>query len=214
MKFVFYFRNMEDKRQIIIQKAVELYREFGIKSVSMDDIAQQLGMSKKTLYQFIKDKNDLVESVVENNLQLYAEFLSVFYNVEHNAIDQFYLFTTKIKEFFPKYNPSMLYDLRKYYPLLLNEVMNKKQELLFKASCANLEKGKQEGFYQRDIDSSIIARLQVANQNYTLDPSSGLFSDAELADQSVLRQLFTYHFRGICTPKGIEELKRVFKFKQ
>ena len=92
--------------------------------------------------------------------------------------------------------------------------MDRKQELLYNATCANLDKGKDEGFYQSDIDSGIIARLQVANQNYTLDSSNGLFSDAELADHEVLKQLFTYHFRGICTPKGIAELKRVFDFKE
>ncbi|MBS2096741.1 TetR/AcrR family transcriptional regulator [Carboxylicivirga linearis] len=204
---------MKDKRQQIIKQSALLFHQYGIKSVSMDDIARELGMSKKTLYHFIKDKNDLVESVVEFNLQLYSDFLSAFHDLKSNAIEQFYLYTSKIKEHFPKYNPSMLYDLRKYYPLLLNTILDKRQKLIYNATYANLEKGKKEGFYQPDIQSDIISKLQVANQNYTMDPSNGLFTDAELGDHKVLEQLFKYHFRGICTPEGIKELKRVFNFK-
>ncbi len=205
---------MEDKRQQIIKLSASLFHQYGIKSVSMDDIARELGMSKKTLYHFIKDKNELVESVVEFNLKLYSDFLSAFHDLKSNAIEQCYVFISKIKEYFPKYNPSMLFDLRKYYPLLLNKILEEKKKQIYNATYTNLEKGKKEGFYQPDIQSDIISKLQVANQNYTLDSSNGLFTDAELGDERVLEQLFKYHFRGICTAEGITELQRVFNFNE
>nr|WP_319400490.1 TetR/AcrR family transcriptional regulator [uncultured Carboxylicivirga sp.] len=202
---------MEDKRLQIIKQSASLFHQFGIKSVSMDDIARELGMSKKTLYQFIKDKNDLVESVVEFNRDLFTDFLSAFKNNSLNAIEQFYSYQMRMIEHFPKYNPSMLYDLKKYYPLLLNDIIEKRKNLMLEANIANLEKGKKEGFYHADIDSKIISKLQVGNQNYVFDPSNGLFTDADLNDHKVLEQLYKYHFRGICTQSGIDELKRVFK---
>ncbi len=137
---------MTNKRDQIIEQTSKLFHQFGTKSVSMDDIARELGMSKKTLYQSVKDKNELVESVVNYNLKLYETFLTAFHNPDLNALEQFFTFSENVQEHFPKYNPSMLYDLRKYYPTLLNKINNKKQQMVFEANVANLDKGIKEGF--------------------------------------------------------------------
>lgn len=178
----------------------------------MDDIAREMGMSKKTLYQSVKDKNELVESVVNYNMKLYETFLSAFYSTDLNALEQFFTFSQNVQKHFPKYNPSMLYDLRKYYPTLLNKVNSHKHELVYKANIANLDKGIKEGYYYADIDSTIVAKMQVGFQSFFFDPSYGLFSDAELTNTKTIEQLYKYHFRGICTPKGIEELKRIYNY--
>lgn len=177
----------------------------------MDDIARELGMSKKTLYHFIKDKNELVESVVDYNMQLFVDLISVFHDPEYNAIEQHFIYKNKIKEHFPKYNPSLLYDLRKYYPLLLNKYNDQKLRLVYEANIANLEKGKKEGYFQSDINSEIISKLQVGIQHLIFDSSNEIYTDAELMDINTIEQLYKYHFRGICTSEGLDEIQRLLR---
>ncbi|WP_439184350.1 TetR/AcrR family transcriptional regulator [Carboxylicivirga taeanensis] len=202
---------METKRKEIIQHAASLFHQYGIKSVSMEDIAREFGMSKRTLYQFVKDKNDVVESVLDYNLDLFAQLLGVFHNDRFNAIEQFYQYTKGIDDYFPKINPSMHFDLRKFYPALLAKADKTRQGLMHSANVANLEKGKKEGFYQSDIDSDIISNLQIVIQNYLFDPSNDMIKGPDLIDRNLINHVYKYHFRGICTPKGIEELKRFFE---
>ena len=201
---------MKEKRLTIISKAVDLYHQYGIKSVSMDDIAREMGMSKKTLYQFINDKNDLVECVVDYHINLISELFSVFYNEDNNAIEQHRIHTQNVMDRFPRYNPSMLYDLRKYYPILLNKLKEHKFKESYKANLNNLEKGIKEGYYIKDINSHVVAKILVAYQQFLFDGSTELLTESELADKKTYEEVYKYHFRGVCTPKGLDELKRLF----
>lgn len=201
---------MEDKRQNIIEKAFELYRQFGIKSVSMDDIAREMGMSKKTLYQFISDKNELVESVIEYLKTFINELFSLFHNEKLNAIEQHFEFRNRMEPKKSRFQPTFLYDMKKYYPTLLQEIQDVKFKEVYNANLANLKKGKKEGFYIEDIDEHIIARMMVSYHLYTFDPSNGLFTDAEVMDFKTFEELYKYHFRGVCTQKGLDELTRLF----
>ncbi|WP_430810162.1 MULTISPECIES: TetR/AcrR family transcriptional regulator [unclassified Carboxylicivirga] len=202
---------METRRKEIIQCAASLFHQYGIKSVSMEDIARELGMSKRTLYQFVKDKIDVVESVLQYNIELFTQLLEVFHNDGFSAIEQFHKYTKGIDAHFPKINPSMHYDLRKFYPALLAKADKKVQGLIHTANVANLEKGKKEGFYRSDIDSDVISNLQIVIQNYLFDPSNDMIKGPDIVDRYLINQIYKYHFRGICTPKGIEELKRFFE---
>ncbi|MCY1721589.1 TetR/AcrR family transcriptional regulator [Prolixibacteraceae bacterium Z1-6] len=201
---------MEHRRQNIISKAFDLYHQYGIKSVSMDDIARELGMSKKTLYQSISDKYELVENVIAYQQEVASSILAVFHDASLNAIAQHWEYKTKIQERFPKYNPSFLYDLRKYYPMLLTKMNEYKLKVFYEANLSNLEQGKKEGFYLEDINSDIISRMLVGNAHFSLDPANGLFCEAEVLDKNTYAEIYKYHFRGICTAAGHAELKRHF----
>ncbi len=201
---------MNEKRESIISKAVDLYHQYGIKSVSMDDIAREMGMSKKTLYQYVNDKNDLVNCVVDHHIELITELFFVFTNNAYNAIEQHWIHAKNVMERFPRYNPSMLYDLRKYYPMQLNKLNEHKFKESYQANFQNLEKGKQEGFYRSEINSHIIAKILISYQQYLFDPSNGLLTDNELADKQTHETVYQYHFRGVCTTEGLKELKRLF----
>ncbi len=201
---------MEDKRQIIIHKAFELYREFGIKSVSMDDIARNLGMSKKTLYQFIQDKHELIESVVRFLKDKIIGSFAVFHSNEFNAIEQFFELQKMVQPERNNYRPSFYYDMNKYYPELMNGIKEEKLKCIEEAMLANLKQGKEEGFYQEDIDENIIARVLVSYHLFTFDPNAGLFSEVEVMEDKTFEEVFKYHFRGVCTKKGMDELQKLF----
>nr|WP_319400495.1 TetR/AcrR family transcriptional regulator [uncultured Carboxylicivirga sp.] len=204
---------MKDKRPTIISKAVELYHQYGIKSVSMDDIAREIGMSKKTLYQAIHDKNELVESVVDHYINLVTELLSVFHNNDYNAIEQHSIHAKKVIQRFPRYNPSMLFDLRKYYPTLLRKLNEHRYKETMDANILNLKKGIKEGYYLNDINPHIIAKIMLGYQQFLFDSASGLLDDNELADPKTYEEVYKYHFRGICTPEGIVKLDELFNHK-
>ncbi|MCU4176741.1 TetR/AcrR family transcriptional regulator [Carboxylicivirga sp. N1Y90] len=201
---------MEGKRQEIVARTFDLYRQYGIKSVSMDDVSRELGMSKKTLYQYVKDKNELVDLVLLYLKQFLKDSFSVFHDESLNAIEQHFEFRKRMEPKTGRYQPTFLFDLKKYYPAHLQEVKNVKIDTIYNANISNLKKGKQEGYYREDIDESIIARINVSYHVYTFDPGNGLFTDAEVTDHKTFAEVYKYHFRGICTEEGMKELQRLF----
>ncbi len=201
---------MESKRLEITESALNLFCQFGIKSVSMDDIAREFGMSKKTLYQYVKDKNELVEAALDYAAKKDIEILSIFHRKDLNAIEQFFEFKKIMEPHIGQYQPTILYDLKKYYPALLNEFKEKQKVFILDAYTANINQGKSEGFYEEDINEKIIARLLLAHHIFTFDDTNGLFTSNELRSMELFGEVFKYHFRGICTSVGTEEVERLF----
>lgn len=201
---------MEEKRQLIIERTFGLFHRYGIKSVSMDDIARELGISKKTLYQHVKDKSELVDEVVEYIRGFMEEFISVFYDDTLNAIEQHKVYWQKIDTKFVNCKPNFLYDLRKYYPAILQNINDWKRKAVYKANYNNFEKGKKEGLYRPDLDSHIIAKVLVGYHIFIFDPAHELFTEVEASEQKTFDQVNTYHFHGVCTPEGMQEVKRLF----
>jgi len=201
---------MESKRLEITESALKLFCQYGIKSVSMDDIAREFGMSKKTLYQYVNDKNDLVEKALNYAAEKDIEVLSVFKRPDLNAIEQFFEFKTMMEPHIGQYQPTIMFDLRKYYPAILNEFKDKQKVFITDAYTSNIKQGKKEGYYQDDVNEAIISRLLLAHHIFTFDDTNGLFSSNELRSMELFSEVFKYHFRGICTPKGMEEVERLF----
>src|ERR1035437_2884162 len=109
---------MNEELKNLLSKVRCLYMKYGIKSVTMDDVARELGISKKTLYQYVNDKNELVQKVVEMELDDKAEGFSKMNCSGLNAIEELFEVHKMIRQMLKDYNPSTEYDLRKYYPEL------------------------------------------------------------------------------------------------
>lgn len=201
---------MEEKRLEIIESSLKLFCQYGIKSISMDDIARELGMSKKTLYQHIDDKNKLVEEALQLANMKDIEVMAVFKRSDLNAIEQFFEFKKLMEPHIGQYQPTILFDLKKYYPALLYDFKEKQKEFIMEAYIANIKKGKQEGLYHEDIIDSIIARLLLAHHLFTFDDTNGLFTVNELREMELFSEVFKYHFRGVCTEKGMQEVDKLF----
>ena len=100
----------------IIVKVSELYMKYGIKSVSMDDVARELGISKKTLYQHFTDKDELVQKVVDYHMDMQEQEMKKIACAGHNAIEELLMVSKNITQLLKQTNPSVTYDLQKYYP--------------------------------------------------------------------------------------------------
>lgn len=195
---------MEAKIQQIVSKVFGLYQRYGIKSVTMDDVAQHLGISKKTLYEFFTDKEDLVRQVLMWDYHRKFSCIEEIRERNLNAVEELFEVNKMIKEIYKDYNPSVEYDIRKYYPSLYAQIRDVKRRKMLELSQNNLSKGKREGLYRNDLNASILARLHVFRVEHILE--SELFTLEELTSLTVFNEIFLYHLNGILSEKGREFL--------
>jgi len=176
----------------------------------MDDIAREMGMSKKTLYQVVKDKNDLVSGVIELVKEWVNRFWKVFYDDSLNALEQHCHQREAVKELHKHFNTTFSFDLHKYYPEFYRDLNEWRKKVIMDAHITNISKGIKEGLYRSNVDANVIAKLLVAHHLYTFDPTNEIFETADIMDFSVIEQFYQYHLRGLCSEKGLKELKRLF----
>jgi TetR/AcrR family transcriptional regulator, cholesterol catabolism regulator len=202
---------MNDELKNILTKVRILYMKYGIKSVTMDDVARELGISKKTLYQYVNDKNELVTKVVEMELLMKGEFYSKMCCPGLNAIEEIFEVHKMVRQLLKDYNPATDYDLRKYYPELFASIVKVRREMIYHNILSNLEKGKTEGLYRLDLNSEMIAKLQLSRVESAFNDE--IFTQDELLSPKLFHEMFVYHIRGIANEKGIavldEKLKEV-----
>jgi len=190
----------------IIQGGEELFLTAGIKSVTMDDIARHLGMSKKTIYQFFQDKNELVIALVKKKLKKDEDQMSDIIGRSGNVIEEMINMMKCSEEIFSRINPIVIHDMQKYHPEAWMQFQNFKSGVLVHTLQELLTKGIKQGYIRPDIDVKIIARMRV-NQ-VELGFNTTVFPVAEFNTWKVQQQ-FNEHFNyGICTLKGYKLLNQ------
>jgi AcrR family transcriptional regulator len=191
---------MEQRPESILIKVSKMYRRYGIKSVTMDDVAKHLGISKKTLYGHYRDKEDLVKKVLMKEHERQFEYFNDIESRGLNAIEEFFEAYKLLKDMFREYHPSMEYDLRKYYPDLYFKVREIRRKRIYESSYRNMNKGKKEGLYRADLNSRIIAKLHVLRIETLFD--TDLFTLEEVTTFKVFHEIFMYHLNGIMSAEG------------
>ena len=198
---------MENKKEYILEHVGQLYLRHGIRSVTMDDIAGELGISKKTLYQYFKDKEDLVGQVV-NDCFLNNPNFRLAGNEGMNAIDRVLNIRQHMIRMFNLVQNNLEYDLLKSYPKLYKKMISFKRKKIYEDNLSVMEQGKKEGLFREDIDSDFIARLTVGRFLLTFNSDNGIFSDEEVRGVCLFDQVIDYHLHGICTEKGLKYFKQ------
>lgn len=203
---------MEPKARYILEKVCRLYHRYGIKSVTMDDVALRLGISKKTIYDFFHDKEDLVAQVLLYEHDTHCSFLVNITDKQFNAIEELFEVYKMINAMLKDFNPSMEYDIRKYYPNLFIRIREIKRKQMFDSVYKNLCQGKKEGLYRKDLNSKIIAKLHVFRTETLID--NNMFTQEELTSIKVFHEVFVYHLHGILSHEGRTFFEKNFgKFK-
>lgn len=200
---------MEPRTLHILKQARKLYGRYGIKSVTMDDVSRHLCISKKTLYEHFKDKEDLVRSILllehDIHLEIHREILSKNLNAVEELLEVYNLIHARFRE----YNPSMEYDIRKYYPDLYISIREVRRKVMLESFLNNMHKGKKEGLYRKEMNERIIAKLHVFRVENLYE--NDLFSIEELISLDVYHELFVYHLHGILSAKGLTFFEKNFK---
>lgn len=184
----------------ILSKAKDLYLRYGIRSITMDMIALQLGISKKTIYHFFADKHELVDAVTLRLLDHNTQRCEYDRAQSDNAIHEYFLAMEMALEMFATMNPSLLFDLEKYHPSAYEKYVSFKNSYLYKLIKDNLEWGLSEGLYRTDIDVEIITRIRIET---IMLPFSPVFSNAPKFKMTQVQEQLIEHFLfGIASLKG------------
>jgi DNA-binding XRE family transcriptional regulator len=204
-----YICAMNEELKNILLKVRELYTKYGIKSITMDDVATELGISKKTLYQYITDKDDLVGKFIDNEIELRQEEICKCFKTHFNAIEELFEISVFMNKLMKNQNPATEHDLKKYYPHHFNKMVGTRRERIFNYILLNLKKGKEEGLYRTDLNEEIIAKLYLSRIESI--HINDLFTVEEFTSAKLFMELLMYHVRGIATEKGISVLEKKIK---
>lgn len=192
---------MEIKNRII-RESENLFIKFGIRCISMDDICQKLGISKKTLYQVVADKEDLVKKVIQHHI---AEERTAFKRItdnSENAMDEMFKITQYVLQLLKKMNPATKLDLEKHYREQYLMFKKNQFDFIYNTIKNNLEKGIKDGIYRNDLDTDIIAKLYMTKALIMIDDE--LFPDEKYDKTKVFVEHMIYHLKGVISDKGKE----------
>jgi len=199
--------NFDDpKFLLILDNTIELFGEFGIRNINMDDISRKVGISKKTLYQYVKSKEDLIETLFYYDQVKWDLEFSKLRIDELNAIEILLQVSLMVSEEMGKLNPKIKYELKKYYESIFTAFMAKKQNHIFEHISKNIAKGIREGLYRSDVNVDLVASLYVRtlvdmhNKDYCIIKN--------ITFEEVFQVMFENHIRAISTPEGIEYFEK------
>ncbi len=199
----------QDNKTRIADKALELFIMYGIRSVSMDEIATSLGMSKKTIYNYYTDKDGLVLDVVQRFLDKNCQDNMADEHAAKNAVHESFMAIERTSELFSSMNPVVMFDLEKYHPRAYKVFVNYKQNVLYNALKRNIENGINEGLYRADLNVELIVRVRLQTVLLAFLPEIYMHADTGLAKTNEeLVYLFLY---GLSTPKGYQVINKYRK---
>ena len=193
----------------IREKAKELFLRYGIRSVSMDDIANQLGMSKKTIYQYFTDKNELVDAVVEDDIGDMQRDCMQCTEKARDAIEEIFLTVDKVIEQLSNLNPMVLYDLEKFHVRAYQRFIEHKNKFLLQIIRHNLEWGVKEGLYRADIDVEVLAKFRL--ESMMVPFNIDLFPPSKYKLTEVTKIIIEHFLYGVASLKGH---KLILKYQQ
>lgn len=193
---------MENLHDRILLTANELFMRYGFRSVSMDDIARELGISKKTIYQSYQEKDELVRAIFRQHQAQWLKNAEHIKSTSADALEELLLFTDQVRQQLATINPSVLFDLYKYHRSVWNEWSEYKISIARRNVIETLERGIREGFFRPDLDPVIMAVMRM--EQIEMSFNDHLFPASTFAIQKVHTQLFDHFLQGILTEKGRE----------
>ena len=196
------------KNKIII-RATELFLSLGFKSVTMDDLAQSMGISKKTIYQFFKNKDQLIRSCTRSiQTKLVEEFNEIRKNAGNPIIELFQV-KKEVMKILGNTETAPQFQLQKFYPEIYKELKDREFELVGKNLQESLERGINSGYFRKEINIDFIMRIYLNGLAGVRDIN--LFPIKEFKVEQVLEEFIEYHLRAISTKKGLTLLNRIYK---
>jgi TetR/AcrR family transcriptional regulator, cholesterol catabolism regulator len=193
----------------IAKEANNLFKRYGVRSVSMDDLAQHLGISKKTIYQHYEDKDALVTEAIRSEVKLIEDVCKEHFGLSDNAIEEIFMVMRFVDQFYRNMNPSILFDLQKFHSGAFQLVQNHKEKFFTGVVRQNLQRGIAEGLYRPELNVDIITSFHVESTMLTFVP--GVFDYSRHTMGDVNHALLEHYLYGIVSMKGH---KLVLKYKQ
>ncbi len=197
---------MEDMQLRILEQSIEMYFRYGIRSVTMEDVARELGISKKTLYKYVSNKADLVEQGVKWKFEQIAALIARYSREVDNAIDELFAIDEYFDEMMRQNQPAIMFQLAKYYPDAFKWLGEAKAKLVIDNTKANLKKGMDQGLYRKDLNIESVGYIYLAHTNL-MEGEAGV-PDEVCHSPEFHRQHLEYHIRGIASKQGLNYLNK------
>jgi len=211
--FVIIFAALIDsKENKILLEATKVFMQYGIKSVNMDDLARHLSISKKTLYQFFTDKEDIVRKAVASHCMREDQDVQSICHKGLNAIDEMLEIMQFVLGILKNIHPSVQFDLQKYHPDVYRAMKENRDRAVFDCMMQNTKKGQREGYYRKDFNAEVINKVYIGRMDLIFDQS--MFPVEQFTLTSLYKEMFSYHIRGIASEKGLEFLDLKLKSKK
>lgn len=201
-------RIMRDK---ILEKSNDLFLNLGFKSVTMDEIAASLGVSKKTIYKYFKNKTELVDAVTQHMFSTICCGIDAICELEMNPIDEVFSIKRLVLENLKDEKSSPQYQLQKYYPKIYTSLKTKQFDVMQDCVLNNLAKGIEMKLYREAINLEFISRIYFNGMIGIKDQD--LFPVKDYSMHTLMNDYLEYHLRAICTTKGLQQLENQLKLK-
>ena len=179
---------------------------FGIKSVTMDDIARELGMSKKTLYQYVDNKTDLIEQIFHQHIEEEKKVMEAIRNSSTDAVDEILKIAMYVVEKLRELSQTTVYDLQKYYRNTWKQMDALHQRHVYTIIKENLERGVRQGVYRSNLNPDIIAKLHVGKTSLVADEE--MFPAREYDIKTLYWEYIYYHIHGVASAEGQRLLEK------
>lgn len=196
---------MTEQQEKWLKRVEEMFLRYGIKSITMDDVARELGISKKTLYTFVESKDNLVKKVLENHINKEKEMCSWMFKQAQNALEEMFVVMEMNAQQMAQMTTNIVYDLQKYHHDAWEMMENFQKGFLYQVVRANLERGVHEGLYRSDFDLDIVTKLHIANSFQIFDEK--YFPQNAYRKEIVFREYLLHYLYGIASEQGLKLIK-------
>ena len=202
------FAAMDQKKIELLERASAVFMKYGVKSVTMDDLCREIGVSKKTLYIYFEDKTDLVVSIIKAKIEMDKETCLQCMNNAENAIDSLVSISRFVIQQLGNINPSVFMDLQKHYPEAWKMLHDHKWDFVLKNIHDNIVQGKNENIYRENLNPEIISRYYVSAMDSILDGT--VYPWPQFKTDEIVTEILRFHIRGMANDQGIKYLKEHF----
>ena len=194
-------------KERIIKEAISLFLEYGFKSVTMDDLAEKLGVSKKTIYEHFHTKTDLVKETTDIIFENISCSIDDLRNQKLDPVEETLAIKNQVMRHLKNEKSSTQYQLQKYYPKIHKSLKKKQWDKMQDCCRENLIRGVKDGFYRPQIDVESVFRFYYHGMNLLKDQE--VFPPQKFSTQELNTQFLEYHIRGIASPKGLKRLEEL-----
>ena len=196
----------------IILKATELFMKLGFKSVTMDDIAKEMGISKKTIYTHFNNKETIIGVVTDHVFETVCHDIDAICDLNQNPIQELYAIKKRVMQYMQKEKASPTYQLQKYYPAIYNNIKQRQFSYMQQCVVKNLHRGLEQDLYRKNIEVQFVARIYF--NGITGIKEESLFPHTMFEGETLYEMYLEYHLRGIVTPKGRNILNKLIQSNQ
>jgi AcrR family transcriptional regulator len=205
---------MKDKKQLkfLLGKSRDMFMKYGVKNLTMDEIAKEMGMSKKTIYQFVENKSDLVKLTLQDYLEEERKQMDAILGKSANSVEQMIQMIQYFLQVVREFNASALHDMQKYYPEAWNMYNDYRFNFMLARINDNLKTGVKQGYYRKEMNADIISKVYVLGVEILLNQD--LFPTKQYMFLNIYREFLNYHLRGIVSIKGLKYLEEHNLFKE